>query len=172
MWDCDYFTKQMYDKPWNQPLMIDWTREFPNGSYAHYAEPRHSTQAISEEAVDVIKAHASHKTEKRLFLYVSYTAGHSPLQPLLNDQNKCKHIPHLWRQQFCGLVVGLDEGIYTVTEAAEHFLGRNTLVIVSSDNGGSPWFGGLNTPLRGSKMTPFEGGIKVRDKAPVVTIYQ
>ena len=27
----------------------------------------------------------------------------------------------------------------------------NTIMLVLSDNGGSPWFGGLNTPLRGTK---------------------
>ena len=27
----------------------------------------------------------------------------------------------------------------------------NTIMVVLSDNGGSPWFGGLNTPLRGTK---------------------
>jgi arylsulfatase A-like enzyme len=30
-----------------------------------------------------------------------------------------------------------------------------------SDNGGSPWFGGLNVPLRSGKTTPYEGGVRV-----------
>ena len=30
-----------------------------------------------------------------------------------------------------------------------------------SDNGGAPWFGGLNTPLRGGKGDVFEGGVRV-----------
>lgn len=48
-----------------------------------------------------------------------------------------------------------------MTSAAVQYLGANTILIVVSDNGGSPWFGGLNSPLRGSKQTPYEGGVRV-----------
>ena len=37
----------------------------------------------------------------------------------------------------------------------------NTYIIFASDNGGCPASGGKNTPLRGSKGTLFEGGVKV-----------
>jgi len=36
-----------------------------------------------------------------------------------------------------------------------------SIIVVSSDNGGSVWFGGLNQPLRAGKHTPFEGGVRV-----------
>lgn len=35
-----------------------------------------------------------------------------------------------------------------VSDASERFLGSNTVMVVASDNGGAPWFGGLNAPLR------------------------
>ena len=63
--------------------------------------------------------------------------------------NKCNHINHLWRREFCGLVVGIDEGIKNLTLAAINDLGNNTVIIFSSDNGGSQWFGGINYPLKG-----------------------
>jgi arylsulfatase A-like enzyme len=59
------------------------------------------------------------------------------------------------------MVLGLDEGIQNVTEAAAEHLGDNTLIVVVSDNGGSTWFGGMNYPFRGSKTTPMEGGVRV-----------
>lgn len=149
----------MYETPWDKPLMIDWVKEFNNGTYFHYAEPNHATESISNEAIKVIKSYKD--SEKPLFLYLAYTAAHSPLQPLKRHQEKCDHIPHLWRRQFCGMVVGLDEGIQNVTESAIRTFGDNLIIVVTSDNGGSPWFGGMNSPLRGSKNTPFEGGIKV-----------
>ena len=59
------------------------------------------------------------------------------------------------------MMVGLDEGIKKVVDTARKELGENTIVYVVSDNGGSTWFGGLNTPLHGSKATPFQGGVLV-----------
>ena len=59
------------------------------------------------------------------------------------------------------MVVGLDQAIYEVTNKAYDILGDNTVVVVSSDNGASVWFGGINAPLRSGKLTPFEGGVRV-----------
>ena len=57
----------------------------------------------------------------------------------------------------------LDEGVANVTKALKTAgLYENTLLIVSSDNGG--WLqqdrGGNNYPLRGGKVTDFEGGVR------------
>ncbi len=161
MWDCDYRTKQMSEAPWRKPMMIDWIKEYSNGTYHHYAEPEHSTVAIATESQRVIQTHAKENAHQPLFLYIPFTAAHSPLQPLPEHEAKCTHIPHLWRRQFCGLVVGVDEAVKNVTATARNVLGDNLIVVFTSDNGGSPWFGGLSYPLRGTKGTPFEGGVKV-----------
>ena len=87
-----------------------------------------------------------------LFLYISYNAAHSPLQPEPSWLAGCRGIPHLWRRQYCGMVVGLDRAIDRIVTAAKDELGDNTVVVVSSDNGGSVWFGGLNQPLRSSRL--------------------
>ncbi len=167
MWDTDSYTKELYSvEPWKGPLAIDWIAEHANGSFAHYAEPRHSTEAITVAAQDAIRSHAaaialSPDRDSPLFLFVAYTAGHSPLQPMPGHIEKCAHIPHLWRRQYCGLVVGMDEGVRNLTATALAELGPNTVMVVTSDNGGSPWFGGMSEPLRGAKATPLEGGTRV-----------
>ena len=46
-------------------------------------------------------------------------------------------------------------------ERAREILGENTVVVFSSDNGGSVWFVGSNAPLRSGKFTTFEGGVRV-----------
>ena len=40
------------------------------------------------------------------------------------------------------------------TGAKDH-LGDDTVLVVTSDNGGANWFGGLNEPLRGGKKTNY-----------------
>ena len=101
------------------------------------------------------------ETNNPLFMYLSYNAANSPLQPEASWLEDCSSIPHLWRYQYCGMVVGLDWGIKRVADAAKEILGENTIIVVSSDNGGSVWFGGLNEPLRSGKHTSFEGGVRV-----------
>jgi arylsulfatase A-like enzyme len=167
MWDIDAHTKQMFEAPWSDPMFLDWVQEYKhNSSSRHFAEPVHVTEAITRDAMRVMDDHlhyhsSSSSDDSPLFLYVAYTAAHSPLQPLPRHSRRCDHIPHLWRRDYCGLVVGLDEGVKNITDHIRSTLGENTLVILASDNGGSPWFGGMNVPLKGAKVTPFEGGTRV-----------
>lgn len=175
MWDTDSYDKTFTELPWDSPIAVDWVREevvedgapvaFPfledqQVRFTHYAEPRHATEAIAREAVAAMERHVAEHSAEPLFLYVAFTAAHSPLQPLPRHTTPCEHIPHSWRRDFCGVVGGLDEAVGNVTRAARATLGENTVFIFASDNGGSPWFGGNNQPLRGSKATPLEGGVK------------
>jgi hypothetical protein len=50
-----------------------------------------------------------------------------------------------------------DEAVGTITRHARQVLGDDVVVVVSSDNGGSVWEGGLNFPLRSGKFSSFEG---------------
>lgn len=162
MWDTDSWTKQMHQVPWEEAMMIDWVQETEvEGDYRHFAEPRHATEAITQEAEDVLRRHAAAHPDEPLFLYVAFTAAHSPLQPLPRHEQKCTHISHLWRRQFCGMVLGVDEGVGNLTRTIRETIGDNTLLVLTSDNGGSPWFGGNNMPLRSGKHTPYEGGVRV-----------
>lgn len=150
----DVYSKQTFELPWSH-LGIDWAETYENKTYLHYAEPRHATEAITENAIDMIRDHArnvSNGDHRPIFMYVAYTAAHSPLQPMERHLPQCAHISHKWRRDYCGLVVGLDEGLKNLTEVMHKELGPNTLLVFMSDNGGSPWFGGLNEPFRGGKV--------------------
>ena len=87
--------------------------------------------------------------------------AHSPLKPVATHLASCAHIENKLRQEFCGMVVGLDEALKNISSSAIEYLGQDTLLVFSSDNGGSPWFGGLNYPFRGTKGSAYEGGINV-----------
>ena len=80
MWDLESYTKNM----WRDPFTLvakDWGRFHENGTYHHFEEPRHSTIALTDEAVNRMKEHVnSEEKDNPLFLYVSYNAAHSPYQ--------------------------------------------------------------------------------------------
>ncbi len=90
---------------------------------------------------------------------------YSPLQADLSvdDEKLCGHIKHVWRRQFCGLIATIDHSLERIVTAVQNELtnDRDTLVFITSDNGGSTWFGGLGYPFRGAKGTPFNGGLRV-----------
>ena len=157
MWSLESYTKMMW-RDVVTPVNVDWGKYYENGTYQHFAEDRHATVAITDEAVMRMEEHGK---QKPLFLYVSYNAAHTPLQPEHKWLQKCQHLPHSWRRSYCGLVVGLDLAVKKLVDGAKQHLGEDTVFVVTSDNGGPTWFGGLNAPYRGTKFTPFEGGAKV-----------
>ena len=65
-------------------------------------------------------------------------------------------LPKCKTSQYCAMVVGLDQAVSRVAAAARASLGPDTLLVLTSDNGGSVFFGGLNAPLRSGKHTSFE----------------
>ena len=55
-------------------------------------------------------------------------------------------------ETFSSSQINLDFYDFYFTGAKDH-LGNDTVLVVTSDNGGANWFGGLNEPLRGGKKT-------------------
>jgi arylsulfatase A-like enzyme len=162
MCKIDSWNKVIY-QPDGLPISVDWMTADENRTFRHEMSPeRHATVAITEEAEAVMARHNSGSdASKPLFLYAALTAAHSPLQPLPEHDAQCTHHKHPWRRGFCGMVVGADEAVGNLSTSALRHLGRNTVFVVTSDNGGAPWFGGNNWPLRGGKTSPFEGGVRV-----------
>ena len=163
MCQLDSWSKIIY-RPDGRPISVDWIKVDENRTFRHEMSPeRHATVAIAEEAEAVMARHSSDldASTKPLFLYAAMTAAHSPLQPLPEHEAQCTHHTHPWRRGFCGMVVGADEAVKNMSTGAVQYLGSNTIFVVTSDNGGSPWFGGNNWPLRGGKTSPFEGGVRV-----------
>ena len=71
-----------------------------------------------------------------LFLYVSFNAAHTPLQSEIEWLQKCSHIPHLWRRNYCGLMVGLDQAVDRLVEGEDKgektYRSKNWLLILQN----------------------------------------
>lgn len=123
----------------------------------------HATDLFSQWAIDYIRKQS--KTEQPFFLYLAYNAPHFPIQPppeWLNRVNARE--PQLTKKRAANVafIEHLDDGIGKVLQSIlDTGIEEETLVIFSSDNGGSLSHAQSNGKLRGGKQDHWEGGIRV-----------
>jgi arylsulfatase A-like enzyme len=126
-------------------------------------EKEYLTDAIGREGVAFIERHA----DKPFFLYLAFNAVHTPMHATDDRLAKFKDIPEPSRRTYAAMMSAMDDAIGKVLAALrDKKLDENTLVFFISDNGGPTMAGttinaSLNDPLRGSKRTTLEGGVRV-----------
>lgn len=119
----------------------------------------YTTDAYAERAVDWI----GKNKDKPWFLYLPFNAQHAPLQAPKKYLERFPKITEEKRQLFAAMMAGMDDAIGRVMgQIRELGLEENTLVFFIADNGGpTASTTSKNGPLRGFKMTTFEGGPRV-----------
>jgi arylsulfatase A-like enzyme len=121
-------------------------------------EKEYLTDAFSREAVAFIERHH----DEPFFLYLAYNAVHTPLQAPPRYQDSFKEISDPKRRVYAGMLTAMDEGIGKVlAKLRERGIEKDTLLIFINDNGGPTANGSSNGPLRATKGTMYEGGIRV-----------
>jgi len=121
------------------------------------------TDLMTDEAITFIDEHV----DAPFFLYVPFTAPHSPFQgPADFRPDPLPLDSPLWNQGrappdvYIAMIEHMDLCIGKILSAIdEHALAENTVVIFTSDNGGTR--SARNTPLSGIKGSTLEGGIRV-----------
>ena len=127
-------------------------------------EPKgHATDLFTDWACAYLE---TRKTNVQpFFLFLSYNAPHTPIQPPKEWVEKVKkREPGIAdkRAKLVALIEHMDAGIGRVLDKLrETGLEENTLVIFTSDNGGQVNVGARNGPVRAGKGTVYEGGIRV-----------
>ncbi|MBU6275380.1 MAG: sulfatase-like hydrolase/transferase [Planctomycetes bacterium] len=119
----------------------------------------YTTEAYAQRAVEWLKD----RKGEPWFLYLPFNAQHAPLEAPQKYLDRFAAIPEGKRRTFAAMMSAMDDAIGRVLETVRA-LGQeeNTLVWFIADNGG-PTAGTTsgNGPLRGFKMTTFEGGPRV-----------
>lgn len=134
-------------------------------------EPGYDTELFGADAVRVIE---KHDPTEPLYMYLSFTAPHTPYQAPKKYLNLYSKVADESRRSYAAMVSCMDDQVGLVLKALEkRGMRDNTLVIFHSDNGGtrSKMFVGegaisgdlppRNDPFREGKGTLYEGGTRV-----------
>jgi len=140
-----------------------------------------NNKALKEEGFDnilfgteAVRLINNHDQKQPLFLYLAFTAPHTPYQGPQEYLDRNSHIADENRRKYAAMISVMDDEIGKVVEALEkRGMRDNTLIVFQSDNGGvvNPFFAGEsevkgklppdNGPYREGKGTTYEGGTRV-----------
>ncbi len=110
------------------------------------------TADYTREAIDFIRRHR----EQPFFLYLAHSMVHVPLHPGARFAGRSKN------GAYGDAVEEIDWSTGAILdELAGLGLDEKTLVLFTSDNGGAAKYGANNAPLKGSKGSVWEGGVRV-----------
>jgi len=158
--EIDYFTHSAHG-------VRDW---FHNNQPVN--EPGYVTQLHGHDAARLI---AAHDPKTPLFLYLAFTAPHSPYQVPKQYLDRYAHVADPSRRAYAAMITAMDDEIDRVLRAFEkRKMREHTLIVFQSDNGGprSAKFTGEvdmskstipadNGPYRDGKASLYEGGTRV-----------
>lgn len=149
------------------------TAIFVNGKITD--EKEYQTYAIAREAVKFIEDNK----DEPFFLYVPFGAIHTPLQTPKKYYDQLSHVKDEQQRFLLAMLLAKDEAIGKIRQKLKDLgLYDNTIFVFSGDNG-STWHNegfdsssphgtyyaanpdiNLNYPLKGGKLTHYEGGIR------------
>jgi len=142
---------------------LDWQELHADRSV--WEQPLHEdgyvTELLGKRAVRLIEEHDFES--KPLFLYLAFNAPHTPMQAKPEDIERFSHVSDERRRTYSAMMHSMDSQIGHVLAALDdRGVANNTLVLFFNDNGGATNSNGSdNSPLRGRKATPYEGGTRV-----------
>lgn len=137
------------DAIWNVP-----------GLEKYHGQKINLTEAITREAISEVEK--SVKDQKPFYLYLSHYAVHAPFEPdrrFLPNYRDEKWKAH--QKTYASMLESMDHSLGQMMNTLDRLkIADNTIVVFMSDNG-SPGNNPQNLPLRGSKISGYEGGTRV-----------
>ncbi len=151
-----YYGKNNFSAKWRNGDSI-W--DIP-GLEKYHGEDIYLTEALTIEANKEIDKAVMEK--RPFYLYMSHYAIHAPWEK--DDRFYKKYIDaglSEFNAAYASMIEGMDKSLGDIVENVEqNGISDNTIIVFMSDNG-QPKQASRNLPLRGHKLTPYEGGVRV-----------
>ncbi len=155
----EYFGELLGHSDYYQHAYYDGTYALRDGLEPVKHTGRYLTDMLNERAVAFVRKHA----REPFFLYVPHLAVHVPWQvpdrpgtPMVTKESMYEGT----RADYAAMLERVDAGVGMIlAELERQGIAENTLVVLSSDNGGERLSD--NRPLFNHKATLWEGGIRV-----------
>jgi len=125
-------------------------------------ENEYLTDYFGDRATEYIQRNA--KTGSPYFLYLAFNAVHAPHMVTAKYYDRFPQIQDHQVRVYAAMVAALDDNVGRVLDAVKAAgQTENTIIYFASDNGCAAYFPGLCscTPLRGGKLSHYEGGTRV-----------
>ncbi|XP_019856107.1 PREDICTED: arylsulfatase B-like isoform X2 [Amphimedon queenslandica] len=146
----------------NRTQIVDlWETDKPAHGINGTGPDNYEEGLFKERVLDVV---SNHDPSTPLFLYYAPHIVHTPLQVPDRYLKLFSFINDHDRQYYHAMVNYLDDVVGEITDALKNKgMWDNLLFVTSSDNGGPVYPGGgaNNYPLRGGKVTDWQGGVRV-----------
>lgn len=152
-----YLGKHNYSAHWRDAGNRIW--DVP-GLEDYHGSDVYLTEALTREAKKEIKSAVNE--DQPFYLYLSHYAIHAPWE--IDERFYQQYLDNGLSQfdaTFAAMIEGMDKSLGDIRDYIDDLgLTENTIIVFMSDNGShkqtSP-----NLPLRGHKLLPYEGGIRV-----------
>lgn len=129
------------------------------GLDAYHGQDIYLTEALTQEAIKAVEQAV--EDDKPFYLYMSHYAVHAPWEK--DDRFYQKYIDaglKPFEATLASMIEGMDKSLGDLMALLDRLgIADDTIVLFMSDNG-SPSQCPRNLPLRGHKLTPYEGGIR------------
>jgi arylsulfatase A-like enzyme len=148
--------------PWALSEFAAWHRRGSNRivrNNQEVDEKQYLTDKFADEAV----AYLEQNKNNPFLLYLPFSAPHDPFQAKKSDFDRYPQVQDSVKRVYYGMITGLDNAVGRIGRKLEELgLDENTIIFFTSDNGGATYTRATdNAPLRGGKLSHFEGGYSV-----------
>ncbi|MCZ8325862.1 MAG: sulfatase-like hydrolase/transferase [Sphingomonadaceae bacterium] len=133
------------------------------GTIERNGQPAKPSEYLTDDFARKASAYITANRDRPFLLYLAFNAVHTPMDARPEDLKQVAHIADPQRRRLAAMTLGLDRAVGSVRATLRELkLDRNTLIVFTNDNGGDRvGLDASNAPLRGTKGTLLEGGVRV-----------